>query len=100
MNDEETFQTAIANLRELNSEILKVPESSRSATEKFAASVIPTILPILRVVLKMTQIDASITRSSSDYRRELNLAQSIISSTKHEKIDYTVVSPTELENED
>ena len=100
MNDEETFQTAIANLRELNSEILKVPESSRSAAEKFAASVIPTILPILRVVLKMTQIDASITRSSSDYRRELNLAQSIISSTKYEKIDYTVVSPTELENED
>jgi hypothetical protein len=48
----------------------------------------------------MTQIDSTITRSSSDYRHELNLAQSIISTTKQEKIDYTIVSPTELENED
>jgi hypothetical protein len=100
MNDEETLQKAIASLRQLNSEILGVPEHSRSASDKFAFSVIPTILPILRVVLKMTQIDSTITRSSSDYRHELNLAQSIISTTKQEKIDYTIVSPTELENED
>jgi hypothetical protein len=99
VTDEETIQIAIANLRELNSQLLKVPETSRSNIQVFVLAVAPNILPILRVALKMAQLNSELTRSSSDFRRELNLAQSIISATKQKNIDYDIYVPTELDEE-
>lgn len=86
MNNEEILQSAIQILRTIISSTVNADTKTPAA--RYAAATAPAILSILRVALKMMQIDRHSADSVTGFAYELNLAKAIVKSCAPDKVSY------------
>jgi len=87
MNDEETLQKSIEELRKIQTRLSIEHVEAAGPDSQYVLRTIPATLAILRVALKCIQIDPTAT-TRSGYGHEINLARAIISSQREKEIEY------------
>lgn len=100
-NDEQIVQDAIAELRRMQSQlVLGTTPEEVGPYQRFSIRTIPSILSILRVTLRVLQLDPDAAKTVNGYANEVNLARAIIKDATEEQKEYFVAECPEQEDED
>lgn len=101
MNNEQIIQAAIAELRRMQSElVLNTTPAEVGPYQRFSIRTIPAILSILRVTLKVIQIDPDSANTVNGYANEINLARAVIQFMTEDQKEYYVEDLPQQEDED
>lgn len=101
INNEQIIQSAISELRRMQSElVLNTTPEEVGPYQRFSIRTIPSLLSILRVTLRIIQLDPESANSVNGYANEVNLARAIIQDATEEQKEYFVAECPEQEDED